>query len=422
MSIAYDRLPPWLRLCVGAARSLASNGRRSVAVVASLACGVSALCLIGGYYEYTYWGLAQSLIRSRYGHIELYQKGYAEERDIDPFSRPLERRDELLSILRADPDVEAVAARALAFGAARNPATGKTAVVEVRGVDPADEAAIFTFMTSKRGAGLTSRDAGSCQIAPILAEGLGLGLGDEVIVSAVDASGGYNAAALRVKTLVGSYSSEFDALALQVPAAAFADLFGFDGAQEVAVLLKDGVGAERKLASLRRELGGRGFDLEYRLWYDEAAYFRQVLSYFQGYYRVVLLMAALLGFFVCAATTSIALNERLREFGTRLGMGESRSRIVASLALEAVLSGLAGLAAGAALSLAAAFAIGLAGGIPMSAAPGMSTSLRVLIRFSPQGAALSTIVALAVPPLALAFPARKVLRKSVVALLAKGRE
>jgi putative ABC transport system permease protein len=418
----YESLPGALRLCVEAARSLAANRRRSLAVAASLACGVCALCLIGGYYEYTYWGLAQSLIRSQYGHIELYQKGYLEERDVDPFSRPVERGAELLGLLRADPEIEAVAARQLAFGTARNPSTGKAAIVEVRGVDPADEAAIFTFMTSKRGPGLVSRDSGRCQLAPTLAGSLGLKLGGELVVSAVDARESQNAAPLIVKTIVGSYSADFDALALQVPRTDFADLYGFDGFQEVAILLKDGVGAERKLAALRRDLAVRGFDLEYRLWYEQAAYFRQVLSYFQGYYRVVLLLAAMLAFFVCAATIGIALNERLREFGARIGMGESRSRLVASLAVEAMISGAAGLALGAALSLAAALAINLAGGIPMAAAPGMSTSLRVMIRFSPQGAALSALVALAVPPLALILPARKVLRKSVVALLAKGRE
>jgi putative ABC transport system permease protein len=420
--IRYESLPLFPRLGVEAARSLAANRRRTAAVAASLACGVCALCLIGGYYEYAYWGLAQSLIRSQYGHIELYQAGYLEERDVDPFSRPIERLGELMGILRADPDIEAAAARQLAFGAARNPANGKTAVVELRGIDPADEAAIFTFITSKRGAGLGPRDLGRCQIAPTLAKGLGLSLGDEVALSVVDAEESQNFARLRVKTLIGSYSSEFDALALQVPRAAFADLFGFDGSQEIAILLKDGVSAERKLRLLEKELEGRGFRLEYRLWYEQAAYFRQVLSYFQGYYRVVLLMAALLAFFVCAATISIALNERLREFGTRLGMGESRSRLAASLAAEALLSGIAGLAAGAILSFAAAGAIGMAGGIPMPAAPGMATSLRVMIRFSPQAAWLSAILALAVPPLALALPARKILRKSVVALLAKGRE
>ncbi len=422
MKTSNERTPKRLRLIAWAARSLAANKRRSIAVAASLAFGISALCLIGGYYEYSYWGLAQSMIRSEYGHIELYAPGYLEERDVDPFSRPIDRCDELLALLRSDSDIAAAAARSLAFGTARNQATGDTAVVEVRGIVPEDESAIFTFTTSKRGPLLKSGDSGLCQIAPTLAKSLGLGLNAELFVSVVDAFESHNAMPLKVKTLIGSYTSEFDALAVNVPSSVFADLFGFEGKQEIALLLQDGVSPERKLAELKAALSEAGFDLEYRLWYEQAEYFKQVLSYFQGFYRIVLLMAAMLAFFVCAATMGITLNERMREFGSRLGMGESRGRIVASLAVEALLSGIAGLVAGALLSVAAASAINASGGIVMGAAPGMSSALRVMLKFSPQGAALSVLIALAVPPIALIFPARKILGKSVVVLLAKGRE
>jgi putative ABC transport system permease protein len=223
-------------------------------------------------------------------------------------------------------------------------------------------------------------------------------------------------------SLAGSYSQEFDRLALSLTAASFSELFGFSGSQEVVLLLNDGVSAERKLKSLEKELKARGFDLEYRLWYQQAAYFRQVLSYYQGFYRVVLLLAALLGFFVSATTIGISLNARMREFGTRQSLGEGLFRLIGSLALEALLSGLAGLAAGAALSCLLGLAINAAGGIPMPAAPGLTTALRVNILFSPQGAALSVLTAMLVPPLALVLPAMKVGRASVVDLLSRGRE
>ncbi len=385
------RLPAWLGIIARAGLSLGANLRRSLAVTASLACGVAALCLIGGYYEYTYWGLAQSLIRSQYGHIQLYAPGYLAERDIDPFAKPIERDAELLELLRSDPDIAAAAGRRIAFGTARNPKTGATAVVEVRGVVPEDETAIFTFMTSKRGPLLKSSDTGLCQIAPTLAKDLGLGLNDELVASVADAWNGHNAMSLKVKTLIGSYTADFDSLALNVPASVFADLFGFEGTQEIVVLLKDGVSPERKLADLKRDLGRAGFGLEYRLWYDQAEYFKQVLSYFQGFYRIVLAMAWVLAFFVCAATIGITLNERMREFGARMGMGESRARIVASLSVEAMLLGIAGLAAGALLSFVAGWIINASGGIEMGTAPGMSSALRVMLRFSPQGAALSIL-------------------------------
>lgn len=409
------------RLLADAARNLALHRKRTLAIAASLACGIAALCLIGGYYQYTYWGLGQSLVHSKYAHIQLYQKGYERTRDIDPFEDSIKRRDELMRILSGDPDIDIAAPRSLAFATACNAETGKSAVVEVRGVDPSTESAIFTFVTSKRGSWLTAKDGDKCQIAPALAKDLGVSLDGTLTVSAAMADGQYNALGFTVKTLAGSYSQEFDALALTVPVGAFEELFGTAEIQEIVLLLKDGVAPERKIKELEKTLAAKGFDLEYRLWYEQAAYFRQVLSYFQGYYRVVLLLAALLAFFVSATTISMSLNERMREFGTRLSLGESRFRLVASLSAEALLSGLAGLCAGAVLSFALGFSINRAGGIPMPAAPGLTTSLRINILYSPQGARLSVLLALLVPPASLVLPAYKIMKSSVVYLLNKGR-
>ncbi len=412
---------------LAALRQLAADKRRSVAVIASLACGIITLCLIGGYYEFTYWGLSQSLIRSQYGHIELYQKGYPETRISDPFAKPLERLNELLSLLRADPDIEVAAARALAFGTASAAETGRSNPVEVRGVHPVTETEIFTFVTSKRGAWLRPSDNDKCQLAPVLAESLGVSpsanpgevLGSTITLSVADSENQFNAMDFSVKTLVGSYSQEFDALAFTITANAFHDLFGFDGAQEIALLLKDGIQPERKLAELKQLLTSAGFDLEYRLWYEQAAYFRQVLTYYQGFYNIVLLLAAILVFFVSGATIALSINERSREFGTRLTLGESRRRIIASLFGEVLLSGLAGLIVGGLSAFLLGFTINRSGGIPMPAAPGLTTALRIAIRYSPQAATLSILIAIIVPPAALLIPARRVAKASIIDLLAK---
>jgi putative ABC transport system permease protein len=419
--MSYVNSPGAVRLCSEAARNLIANKKRTLAIMASLACGIVALCLIGGYYRYTYWGLGQSLIHSQYGHIQLYQKGYESSRTVDPFAHPIGDLDGLMRLLKSDPDIDVAAPRALAFATASNAESGESAVIELRGVDPVAESAIFTFVTSKRGSWLTERDADKCQISPIMAKSLGASLNGSLMVSVMNQDGQLNALPFRVKTLAGSYSQEFDALALSVTREAFNELFGFSGAQEIAILLKDGVKPERKIRELERDLAARGFDLDYRLWYEQAAYYRQVLSYYQGFYNVVLLLAALLVFFVSATTISMSLNERMREFGTRLSLGESRSRIIASLAAEALFSGIAGLAAGAALAFILGFVINRVGGIPMPAAPGLTTSLKINILFSPQGAALSVLTALLVPPIALIMPAIKIGKASVVNLLNKGR-
>lgn len=418
----YENLPEWIRLTVEALRNLVKNRRRSSAIVVSLACGVVALCLIGGYYQYAYWGLSQSLVRSQYGHLQIYEKGYLQSCDIDPFAHPLSDPGRLLALLRARDEIEVAAPRSLAFGTASNPQSGQSAVVELRGVEPEQEAKIFTFFTSKRGPWLKKGDDYSCQLAPTLADGLGLGLNDGLIVSAVRQDNQHNALDLKLKTLVSSYTQEFDRLALGMTVAGFTELTGSTEVQEIAVLFKDDRRLERKAAALKRELAAAGFDVEIRLWYEQARYFRQVLTYYQGFYHLVLFLAAILVFFVGATTISISLDERLREFGTRLSMGESRSRLLSGLGAEAILSGLIGLALGSLVALCLGVGVNALGGIPMPAAPGMTGSLKVKILFSPQGAWLSLAVAIFVPLAALIGPAGKVRKSTIVRLLNRGRE
>ena len=418
----YEHLPEGMRLAAEALRNLLKNRRRSSAIVVSLACGVAALCLIGGYYQYAYWGLSQSLVRSQYGHLQIYQAGYLESRDLDPYAHPLQDPARLLALLGAEEGVEVAAPRSLAFGTASVPASGRTAVVELRGVDPEAEARIFTFFTSKRGAWLRGGDDFKCQLAPTLADGLGLSLGEAFMVSAVREDNQHNALEVSLKTLVGSYTAEFDRLAVNMTAATFTELTGSSGVQEIAVLYANDRFLERRAAALRHRLAAAGLDVEVKLWYEQARYFRQVLAYYQGFYRLVLLLAAVLVFFVGVTTISMSLDERLREFGTRLSMGESRTRLLSGLALEAIFAGLIGLLSGAAVALGLGAAINALGGIPMPAAPGMTGALRVKLLFSPQGARLSLAVALVVPLAALAGPALRIGKASVVLLLNRGRE
>ena len=83
---------------------------------------------------------------------------------------------------------------------------------------------------------------------------------------------------------------------------------------------------------------------------------------------------------------------------------------------EAFIAGIAGLAAGSLLAcIAAALVNGL--GCTMPAPPGMSAAIQVLIRFSPQAAVLSLVTALAIPPLALIAPLRRIMGQDIVALL-----
>ncbi len=395
---------------------LVAHRRKTWAIVASVALGVTALFLVGGYYEYNYWGLKQSLIRSQYGHLQLYPEGYRETRDADPFARSFERPDELVEFLRAEPDVRTVARRSRAMGVISG------VPVEIWGVEPENEDELFSFTAKREGTSLSSDDALSCQMSHAFAEKLGVGLGDTVSASGVRVDGQLNRLDLTVQSLASGYAEEFNLMVVTVPVRAFRDLFGTDATHEIAVLFRDDANLGNTRDALAARLSDAGWKADIALWYEQAAYFRQVVSYYQGFYRVVLAIVAVIVFFATGTTMALSLLERTREFGTLMSMGARRPSLVAEILCEALLAGVIGLAAGSALSAVLASAINAAGGIRMPAAPGMATGIQVNIIYSPQAAALSIVTALAVPVVAVILPARRIMAQSVVRLLDKGEK
>ena len=294
--------------------------------------------------------------------------------------------------------------------------------VEIWGVEPENEDELFSFTAKREGTSLSSDDALSCQMSHAFAEKLGVGLGDTVSASGVRADGQLNRLDLTVQSLASGYAEEFNLMVVTVPERVFQDLFGTDATHEIAALYRDDANLGKTRDALAARLSDAGWKADIAVWYEQAAYFRQVVSYYQGFYRVVLAIVAVIVFFATGTTMALSLIERTREFGTLMSMGARRPSLVAEILCEALLAGVIGLAAGSALSAALASAINAAGGIRMPAAPGMATGIQVNIIYSPQAAALSVLTALAVPVVAVILPARRIMAQSVVRLLDKGEK
>jgi putative ABC transport system permease protein len=392
-------------------KSLAAHGRKTWAMVLSITVGICSLVLVGGYYEYTFWGLKESLIRSQYGHLQIYPDGYRQDRDTDPFLREIKNAAVLVSFLEQNQEVLTAAPRSRALALVNgNP-------VELWGIDPERERELFTFFTSKRGSGLASGDTGVCQMSPLLADTLGVTLNDMVTLTGVRQDSQLNAITVRIQSLMGSYAEEFDRMVVAIPSSSFLDLFGTDMVHEIAVLYRNDRDLDTRRFELQSRLLEQGWETDITVWYEQAVYYSQVVEYYKGFYRIVLTVAAVLVFFITAVTMSLSLLERTREFGTCLAMGTRKRTLVAEILNEAVLTGVAGLMTGAAVSFTIAWIINAAGGIEMPAAPGMADSIQVFIRFNSQAAGFSLVTALVVPALAVIVPARRIMSRTIVDLL-----
>lgn len=395
--------------------SLVAHRRKTWAIVASAALGICALVLVGGYYEYNFWGLKQSLIRSQYAHLQIYPEDYLKDRDVSPFLHSLENPTSLIEKLESDTSVITAAPRTRAMGMVNGHP------VEIWGVDPERESKIFTFSTSRRGMSLSNQDLSSCQMSPRMAQKIGVELSGTVSLTGVQENYMINAVDLKVQSLIGSYAQDFDEMVIIVPSSVFYDLFGTDMTHEIVVLYKTDSHLFEQRDALQKELRTEGWDVEILVWYEQARYFRQVVEYYQGFYRIILATVVIIVFFATGTTMSLSLLERTREFGTCLSMGARRITLVLRIFAEALIAGIIGLSLGALISCAIAVAINMNGGIYMPPAPGMSSSINVLIRYSPQSLTLSLLTALLVPLIAVILPARRIMKQTIVTLLNKGQ-
>lgn len=396
-----------------AIRNLGRNTRRTILTLLTIAAGLSSLMILGGYYEYNYWGLRESLIRSQLGHLQIYPQGYREARDADPYHSALPDQKELEKFLSSLEEVQVVSPHLLFWGVA-DAGQGRSALVEVRGVLPEQENLINTFFTYKNGRDMTSRAPLGAELGRSLADNLKISSGEEFFLTAVDPRGQQNSLLLQTQGVIGSYSQDFDARVLRVPLQTAQELTGFPGVQEIILLLKNDSLQESVREKIRAEAGRRGWALEVTQWQDHAGYYLQVVEFYGGYFRIMLFIVAVVSFFSTFNALLMAFFERITEVGTLRSFGAPGAAIVRMMLLEGLVLGAAGTMGAMVLTVLLSGLIGLMGGIPMPPPPGLTTSVAVMIRLTPGLFILAGALGLSVPLLASIVPIIRTLRMEVL--------
>ena len=67
-------------------RNLSRHRKRTAIALATISFGVIALLLAGGFIEWIFWGMRESTIQSRLGHIQVTRPDYFQAGSADPFA------------------------------------------------------------------------------------------------------------------------------------------------------------------------------------------------------------------------------------------------------------------------------------------------------------------------------------------------
>lgn len=353
-------------------RNVFRNRRRSLYALATIAIGAMGLFVFMGFNRGLMNQYRANTIRARWGHGQLYVRGYRGTAHARPWEKWIERPDEVTEQLRALPGVTDLFPR-LTLNAML--VAGERAVTgQGEGIDGVAEGRFFDQLNYVEGGDFGSRPDGIV-LGLGLAQGLGVHAGDELSLVSRDGQMAMRNARVTVAGVFHTGSQEFDSRAFRVPITLAQTLLGTDRVESVSVALAgvDGWPAFARAAETALpELEAVAFDELDRVYYRHAV---DWLDAQFGFIRSIILLVVFLGIFNVISMTTM---ERTAEIGMLRASGDSRLEIALGHVLEAgalgVLGSAIGLAAG--LTLCAG---PLRAGVAMPPAPGITRSFRILI-------------------------------------------
>lgn len=333
-----------------AVRSIRRNVRRTTLSVAGVAIGCWLLNVTESFNRGKDGIFAQAGAESGTGHLRVVPAGWERTRD--------------LRLRLTDPERDLAAARALPGVTVAAPRVRTQAIlamgthvvaVELVGVDAEAERKAYRYARRVgEGRWLAEGSTGEIVIGRAIADRLGVGIDDDLLVTAVGRGGQIEASMLRVVGIVSTGSEEIDLAISHVAIADVEKLTDRAGLGEVTLLIDDWRRAEEAAAALQRALGGKDEVLDWkRITPDFVAHMKQDTA---GS-RVITAIIMLVVMIGVASAQLAAVLERRREFAVLAALGMGGGRLVLVVLVEGVTLGLAGAGAALLLSVPSAWAL-----------------------------------------------------------------
>lgn len=398
-----------------ALRNVFRHRGRTVMTLASIAFGVAALILAGGFIEDTIVETGESMIRSSTGHLQVARQGYWQYGGRSPEKYLMESPETLRHELAAATEVDDVMLRIGFSGLLGNGRTDWSIVGE--GVEPSREERLASYITVVAGRRLADSDAFGMMIGQGVAKALKLKPGDPVTLLVSTTGGATNLLEFQVTGVFQTFSKDYDARAVRISLAAAQELLATQGAHIGVVLLKNTMDTDRVANWMQGKLNRQAYEL--KTWAELNTFYTQTVTLYrqQFGFLVVIILAMLL--MTVSNTVNIGIFERASEFGTMMAMGDRSSHVSLLIVIESLWLGLAGSLAGVLAGVVLAQAISAAG-IPMPPPPNADQGYISHILIVPKVIALSFTVGVAAAVLAAFRPARTISRKPIAEALREG--
>jgi putative ABC transport system permease protein len=388
-------------------RNVWRNPRRSLLTMAAVAFASLILIFMLSWQFGSYDTMINTAVAIHTGHLQVQAEGYQDKRSI---TKVVERPKAVARLAARIEGVAALTTRASAFSLVSS--ENRTYAAMVVGIDPEREPAVSTLESLVReGSFLAPGDRYQALIGRLLARNLKVNVGDEIVLLGQGRDGSIAASAVQVKGVFESGQDEFDRSTVQIPLAAFQEVYAMRGAvHEVVVLCRDldrVPAVKERLASALDE-GLVALDWKELMPGLVQSIQMDLISGFIFYVILILVVA-----FSILNTFLMAIFERKKEFGVLLALGSRPGRISRMILAECGLMTGLGIAAG--ILLGAAVTLYFESrGIAFSGAGEILRQFGLPERMYPELSLLSTAVGagvvLLITSFAVIYPALRVLR------------
>jgi putative ABC transport system permease protein len=396
-------------------RNVFRNKRRTAITFLAILSGLIGIIVFGGYVEYTYWGLRETVIKTQLGHIQIYKKGYIEKGIADPAKYLIDDPEAVEKAISVFPMIKYMKMMSNRLTFSGLVSTGeKTLACRGIGVDPAREEEMSYYESIVDGIQLASDIEDGGVIGVELMKALGAKVGDYVTVLTTTVDGVINAADIKIVGVAQTGTKEYDSVFIKLPIKFVRTILNSDSAEKIIVLLEKTEDVETVLPLLEDLIEENGLDLELRSWKELATFYYKVVDLYDGIFRVVKMIIGIIVFFSIANTMSMTIFERVQEIGTLRAIGSTRGSITSLFIVEGMLIGILGGIIGSIAGIIAAKIINFSGGIEMSPPPGMTVGFSAEILIVPEVLLYGFTLTVAVAVLSSVYPAFKASRLQIV--------
>ena len=391
-------------------RNIFRNRRRSFMTLIVMVFGATALILFGGYKELSFWGLRESTIRNRLGHLQIYKQGYFDQQSQKPLQYGLHDVAPLRSAIEKDRRVKATAAQITLMGLISNGDKSETFLATA--VEPdRDKAMAAQRLTSGRF--ISDGEPDGVIVGEGLARSMNAKPGDYLTLMTTTVRGSLNAMDVRVAGTFATGVKEYDDRAVKMPLKGAQQLLQTQKVEKLLVMLNETEQTGAVESDLTALFSNRGWKLEMKDWSKLATFYHQVVLIYNGIFGFLGIVVFAIVVVSVANTIMMSIFERTREIGTLMAIGTKRIRLWAMFLLEGLFIGVLGGALGLLVGWAAGTLINHAH-IQLPPPPGYTRGYPLMIMFKSSVLVIAFVLSMVTATLSSILPALKATRLKIV--------